>query len=188
MTSQFAQDERFGIGFLHHAAEGDPAWRAEFSRLGKLNGQPALNTRLIANLIKPFPGLKLRPSDQVLSWIGMNYLHREYDHSPLIIPEFSWYRQGSEGLVIDINAPRHIYIGLSGGIFAATVGLEQAWLHWQGPSQQSSWVLRRTSRANIALTPISDWTLTMGVIHDLKSEQLKDHLGFELSLRWAPGP
>ncbi len=185
-SANLSQDQRFGVGFLHHAAEGDPAWRADFIRFGRTDLSPSFNSRLIANLIKPFPWMKLRPSDNILSWVGINYLTRSHSR-PLIIPELSWYRQGAEGLIIDINAPRHFHVGLNAGLFTFKVGAEQEWLHWQNENTEDSWILRRLSRVSLAFTPTPNWMLTSGVLHDLKSENIRENIGIEISLRWIPG-
>ena len=87
----FAADQRVGLGFLHHPAEGDPAWRAEVSRSGLWSVKGALWGRVIVNLLKPYPWLKLRPSDSMSSWFGIHGIATSKKNIRWI-PEFAWIR------------------------------------------------------------------------------------------------
>lgn len=184
---KFSQDQRFGIGFLHHSPEGDPAWRVDFTRIGRATDRPATSTRVIANLLKPFPAVKLRPSDDIRSWVGLNYLSRR-TKPPVIIPEVAWHRLGSDGLLIDMIVPKHIYIGLVGELISFKFGATQDWINLQTEDKIEDWNLRRTSSMSIILSPSSKWMITTSVLHDLKAQRPTENVGAEISVRWTPGP
>jgi hypothetical protein len=184
--SETLRDERYGGGLMHHAAEGEPAWRFDMVRLGGFTHRPSTHTRIIGNLSKRYPWLKLRPSDELSSWIGLHVIHRTHQR-PLMIPELSWQRIGVDGLIINVVAPRHAYVGLKSRMITFTVGAEQEWQHWHNGAAVEQWTLQRTARLNLAWTLLTQWTITTSILHDLRSETLSERLGAELTLRWNPG-
>ena len=180
-----ARDQRLGIGFLHHSSEGDPAWRIDIARLGQFDAKPAAVTRLTANLLKPLPWLRLRPSDYARSWAGIYYVNR-FSKAPLIIPEISWYRLGADGLLIDLQAPKQFLIGLENESLSFKFGTTQEWLNLTSKGIDS-WILRRYASAIFSVNPTPKFTVTTSLHHDLKSTEFSDSIGAEISLRWNPG-
>lgn len=184
----YLSDHKLGLGLLHHAAEGDPAWRLDIIRGGPPNSRPSLRSRFIASLIKPFPWLRIRPSDNVVSWLGLNYLTRPSATS-LVIPELAWYRKGSEGFVIDLLAPKHFFMGVSGQMFGIHAGVEQDWSHWepQGTSNmEAQWTLQRLARLKMTVSAVTEWILSTSLLYSLDLPSSHKKWGGELAIQWNP--
>ena len=188
-TPAYFSDNKIGLGLLHHAAEGDPAWRLDVARGGPINATPSVRTRLIASLIKPFPWLRIRPSDNVYSWVGLNYVSRP-DERALLIPEFAWYREGYEGLVIDLVAPKHLFFGFRNAKLGFLIGMEQDWVNWRtnDSSEKSSWTIQRLARAKLILAPDSEYVFSGSLLHDMAFTNDVDNMGVEIALQWVPNP
>ena len=68
-----------------------------------------------------------------------------------------------------------------------TFGAEQEWLNWALNDNNDGWIVRKTARANLSLSPRPQWTLATGLLHDLNSNNPSESLGIEFSVRWIPG-
>lgn len=127
----FQAEQRLGFGLLHHAAEGEPAWRIELIRLGLWGHQPGIQGRYIFNLVKYLPMLRLRPSDMTYSWLGLNTIRLPKSGELLVIPELAWSRLGTDGLWIDLKLPQHINFGYRGRNLGLVGGVQQHYRLWQ---------------------------------------------------------
>lgn len=187
-SSRYLSDHKIGIGLLHHAAEGDPSWRIELTRQGPINKRPSVLTRAITSLIKPFPWLRIRASDNIQSWVGVNYVSRQMAKE-LFIPEFAWIREGQDGFLIDLIAPKHLFLGLRSSRFGMAVGLEQDWEHWSANHQSTekeTWDLRRRTKLKLAVYPSHQVELNTSISRDIAGQQDQQELGVEVALKWSP--
>jgi hypothetical protein len=198
----FRADQRFGFGLLHHAAEGEPAWRIDLSRIGTWNHKPAIHARTLFNLVKAAPALRLRPSDTTYSWVGINVLKLPASGKTLFIPELAWSRLGTDGLAIDIMIPQHIYLGYSGRVFGVMTGVQQFYRLWQltdgGGDDDGTF----ESRAKISLLytlsteSSGSYLLTSSLLQDMESKLInasnkatsikRQRRGAEISIQWIP--
>ena len=202
-STGFVSDQRYGIGMLHHAAEGDPAWRLDFSRIGTLRGKAATRSRLILNLVKPFPRLRLRPSDTTFSWIAINALSMP-GKKPLWIPEIAWSRKGSDGLIVDLLAPEHLYLGYRGDTAGVIAGVAQTLRNWRRSETPSAgdWEFERIAKLTLTFANNSDQVgeilVGLGALKNLDTTKtpsknastgiVNSTLGTELTLSWIPNP
>lgn len=200
-THGFGSEQKYGVGFLHHAAEGDPAWRLDVERLGHIRVQPAQHVRFIVNLVKQLPSLRLRPSDTTLSWTGLNVFWKPR-HKTLLVPELAWTRGGPDGLYVDLVLPKHAFLGFRGNVFEITAGLEQELRNLQDNHSDNSndWFIERLARLTFAAKYITvdHGDLRFGVsalkglsqlatIEAQQNERGVDYpLGVEFSLQWVP--
>lgn len=189
-TRRFAADQRVGLGFLHHPGEGDPAWRVDVSRSGLWSVQGALWARLIVNLLKPYPWLKLRPSDTVNSWIGVHGI--DTGHKKIrLIPEFAWISQDNRGLTIDLLAPQHLFLGYQGPIFGLVLGPEQSLRHWtthRSDGNDDFWIVQQQLRAKASLALSPSFIFCISGLRAISQAVTKPAVGAELSMRWIPNP
>jgi len=197
----FASEQKYGVGLLHHAAEGDPAWRLDVERVGAIQATPAHHTRFIVNLVKYLPSLRLRPSDTTFSWSGLNVFWKA-GHKALIIPEVGWTRRGPDGLYVDLIVPKHAFLGFRGSILEITAGVEQALRHIKPLAKETSdaWVIERQARLILGAKYVTadcgelifGFSTIKGLAHLAKLEghqtgSGKDYpLGFEVSMQWVP--
>ena len=203
----FQSDQRYGVGLLHHAAEGDPAWRFEINRTGALYESPGAWTRFIFNLAKRIPALKLRPSDQTLSWIGINAISANQQNT-LWIPEIAWSRTGPDGLTIDLLAPQRLFIGYRGPVLGVLAGAEQMLRNWS-PKESSAYSLPKKHikierqaklKALYSLRDPSDteFLISASIFKYLTDSDIDNSansvthstsaLGAEISVQWIPNP
>lgn len=198
---RYLVDQRTGVGLLHHAAEGDPAWRVEFYRLGTWTTKPVTRSRALFNLVKYFPAFRLRPSDTTFSWLGLNSLTLS-DGKTIFIPELAWTRDGPDGLSVDLNLPQHFFLGYKGPIFGMILGVEQQPRILQetiGRNTLDCYISRRARFKlilNIQTENSGVFSLGASVLEELESMRLTTDdkllvpnthsLGGELSLRWTP--
>lgn len=200
--SVFQAEQRLGFGLLHHAAEGEPAWRFELIRLGLWGHQPGIQGRYIFNLVKYFPTLRLRPSDLTYSWLGLNTIRLPKSGTVLVIPELVWSRLGTDGLWIDLQLPQQINFGYRGRNLGLVVGVQQHYRLWQltHRSMIDDGSLERLAKVTLMITiPTNDYG------HYLISSSIMETLdrfavdknnnsdgtryakrGAELSLKWVP--
>ena len=206
--AEFVSDQRLGVGLIHHPAEGDPAWRLDAARVGTANEIPAVTGKFSINLVKLFPWLKLRPSDNVTSWAGVHYAHLPDDQSPgplknksVWIPEFAWIRDSGDGLAVDIVAPRHMYLGIRGHFAAVMAGADQDIRRWAAsdaasrarlsPKENinhpvSSWRMERDWRLKFLVFPSDDLRISASIARDMDPDY--NRAGTELSIMWIPNP
>ncbi len=198
----FRADQRFGIGLLHHAAEGEPAWRIDLNRIGTWNHKPAIHARTLFNLVKAAPALRLRPSDTTYSWVGINVLKLPESGKTLFIPELAWSRLGNDGLAIDIMVPQHIYLGYRRRVFGVMTGVQQFYRLWQLTDGKGSDDGVFQSRAKISfLYTLStessgSYLLTSSLLQDMESKLIttsneatsikRQRRGAEISIQWIP--
>jgi hypothetical protein len=199
----FQSDQRYGVGLLHHAAEGDPAWRLELFRLGNWKHKPTPQFRSIFNLLKAIPGLKLRPSDSSYSWVGINVLKQPNSGKFIFIPELAWSKRGADGLTIDILIPKHLYLGYHGGHVGAFLGIQQSYRFWQLASepQTNDGIIEKKAKMSItydyATNEYGEFLLTTSFMALLDSIQPpntgmsasnpdQSPRGVEFSIQWTP--
>lgn len=197
----FGSDQKYGVGLLHHAAEGDPAWRAELERLGSIPSRPAHHSRFIVNLVKYIPSLRLRPSDTTFSWTGFNVFWKPH-HKTLLVPEVGWTRSGPDGLYVDLVLPKHALLGFRGNVFEITTGVEQELRQIQAVAVETSdgWFIERQARLTIGLKYLTaehgDVLFSFSALRGL-SELAKIEgqqaqtgvdqlLGLQLAVQWVP--
>lgn len=101
-TPDSFQQGRLGIGLLHHADEGAPAWKIGISYgagSAKINDQAQSSSRqnrygdlrLDLNLEKWIPSLRPQLTDRVFAWIGFKVVSSlDRDMGPLMLPELGW--------------------------------------------------------------------------------------------------
>ena len=202
VSGNFRSDPRYGIGLLHHAAEGDPAWRLDLTRIGPWNKQPSINARYLFNLVKTMPALRLRPSDTTYSWLGVNVLKLPVSGRTLLIPEIAWSRIGTDGLAIDILAPQHIYLGYRGRVFGVMAGVQQLYRLWQFNDRRTTDDGVFETRAKLSTffafaTEFSgSYLVTTSVLEEINSRPAntsnhpdlpnRHQRGLELSVQWIP--
>lgn len=198
----FRADQRIGVGLLHHAAEGEPAWRIDLSRIGTWNHKPGIHARTLFNLVKAAPALRLRPSDTTYSWVGINVLKLPASGKTLFIPELAWSRLGTDGLAIDIMIPQHIYLGYRGRVFGVMTGVQQYYRLWQLTDDRGGDDGAFESRAKISfLYTLStessgSYLLTSSLLQDMESKLITtsnetttikhQRRGAEISIQWIP--
>lgn len=194
-------EQRYGVGLLHHAAEGDPAWRLDVERLGPIHATPAHHSRFIVNLVKYLPSLRLRPSDTTFSWTGLHVFWKS-GQKTLVVPEVGWTRGGSDGLHVDLVLPKHAFIGFRGPLLEITAGLEQELRLIEAVTSDNSdgWHIERRARLTLG---VKYATLDHGDMHfgfstlkglshlaKIEGQQIDQGedlpLGFEVSLQWVP--
>jgi hypothetical protein len=186
----FVSDQKIGVGMLHHAAEGDPAWRAEVSRVGSFSSQPATWSRCLFNLAKTYPSLKLEAADELASWIGVNAVSDDRGKT-LWFPEFAWIRAAHDGTVIDFAAPGRFFIGLRGTVFGVFAGAEQQLLRWTDShksNQTTRWILRRESALKIQWFIRDEYTLTARIAREMNKTSNLDETSAGISMQWIPNP
>jgi hypothetical protein len=189
-TPHFSVDQHLGVGLIHHPGEGDPAWRLDVEHVGLWSVEGVSWTRFIVNLVKPYPWLKLSPSDTVSSWIGLHAI--KSGNKPVWwIPEFAWSRQDHNGVVIDLIAPKHIFFGYRGPVFGLLLGAEQSLLRWARADTNvggEEWSFERQFRAKLVASPLPSVVFSASLLRRI--DQLKDDpgLGVGLSAQWIPNP
>jgi hypothetical protein len=197
----FASEQKYGVGLLHHAAEGEPAWRLDLERVGAIQAKPAHHTRFIVNLVKFLPSLRLRPSDTTFSWTGLNVFWKA-GHKALVIPEVGWTRRGPDGLYVDLIVPKHAFIGFRGSILEITTGVEQELRHIKPVAKETSdsWFIERQARLTLGAKYVTadyselifGFSTIKGLAHlaKLEGQQTRSGqdypLGFEVSMQWVP--
>lgn len=196
---RYSDSQELALGLLHHPAEGEPAWRVEASRLGAFRNSPLLKIRTIGSLSKPFPGLKLRPSDSLFSWIGFSYFSGKNYRSQLI-PEIAWKRIGQDGLLIDFHVPKHFFLGFKFPKFGVTLGAEQDIkpLHLQpldptlntpiGQNELMKFRIERFMRLQGVLNPAETCIVNFSVIRSLQPGMESAPMGLEIAAQWVPNP
>jgi hypothetical protein len=198
----FQADQRFGLGLLHHAAEGEPAWRIDLNRIGTWNHKPAIHARTLFNLVKAAPALRLRPSDTTYSWVGINVLKLPESGKTLFIPELAWSRLGTDGLAIDIIVPQHIFLGYRGRVFGVMTGVQQFYRLWQltagGDIDDGAFESRAKISFLYTLSTESSgsYLLTSSLLQDMESKLItaskestsikRQRRGAEISIQWIP--
>lgn len=201
-TNVFKTDQRFGVGLLHHAAEGEPAWRLDITRIGNWAHKPGLHARSQFNLLKSIPGLRLRPSDTAYSWLGLSALKLPNSGKTIFIPELAWSRLGTDGLAIDILAPQHIYLGYRGKVLGFMTGVQQLYRLWQTSDRRSTNDGVFQTRAKISLlytheTEASgNYVLTSTLMEEIAFNMISTsessstdngrRRGAEISIQWIP--
>ena len=201
-TNVFKTDQRFGVGFLHHAAEGEPAWRLDMVRLGNWANKPGLHARCQFNLIKSVPTLRLRASDTAYSWLGLSALKLPNSAKTIFIPELSWSRLGTDGLAIDILAPQHIYLGYRGKSFGFMTGVQQIYRLWQPSDGRSDddGAFQTQSKVSLLYTfeteSSGSYVLTSTFLNEIASNMITTsentpnkygkRRGVEISIQWIP--
>lgn len=200
--SVFQAEQRLGIGLLHHAAEGEPAWRFELIRLGLWGHQPGTQGRYIFNLVKYFPMLRLRPSDSTYSWLGLNTIRLPKSGEVVVIPELAWSRLGTDGLWIDLQLPQQINFGYRGKNLGLVGGVQQHYRLWQ-PTHRSiidDGSLERLAKVTLLIAiPTNDYghylisssimeTLDRFAVDKNNKSDVSRYAkrGAELSLKWVP--
>lgn len=197
----FGSDQRYGMGLLHHAAEGDPAWRLDFERLGPITARPAHHSRLIINLVKYFTSLRLRPSDTTFSWTGLNVFGKP-GHKTLIVPELGWTRSGPDGLYVDLVLPKQAVLGYRGPVFAFTAGVRQDLRAIQANDVKAThqWVVERQAKltlgAKYATVDYGEMLFsfsTLKALSQLATIEKQESpaaqspaAGLEVSMQWVP--
>jgi hypothetical protein len=164
-------------------------------------------TRFIFNLAKRIPALKLRPSDQTLSWIGINAISGN-EQNTLWIPEIAWSRTGPDGLTVDLLAPQRLFIGYRGPVFGVLAGAEQMLRNWSPKDSSANWPSKKhikiERQAKLkALYSLRDPSDTEFLISASIFKHLTDSdrdssaasaahdtsaVGAEISLQWIPSP
>ena len=201
VDGKYLVDQRAGIGVLHHAAEGDPAWRIEVQRLGVWTTRPTVRSRAIFNLVKHFPSLRLRPSDTTFAWLGLNSLTLTNGQT-MFIPELAWTRDGPDGLSVDLNVPQHFFLGYKGPLFGLTIGIEQRLRLLQESIGRTVLdpILARQARLklifNLQTGNSGAFLIGASLLEELESMRISSDkktvipsnrsLGSELSLSWIP--
>jgi hypothetical protein len=184
----FVSDQKFGLGLLHHAAEGDPEWRLDVARVGSMASQPAVWGRALFNIGKSFPWLKLDHSDELTSWIGLNAVADDR-RKTLWFPEMAWIRVARDGTVIDLAAPGRFFLGLRGTVFGVFAGAEQQLLRWTNAhksAQSTRWLLRRESVLKIEWYLRDEYKLTMRLARELSQTSDTAATAAGVSLMWIP--
>lgn len=201
VAGRYLVDQSVGLGLLHHAAEGDPAWRVEFYRVGAWTTRPVTRSRALFNLVKYFPAFRLRPSDTTFSWLGLNSLTLS-NGKTIFIPELAWTRDGPDGLSVDLNLPQHFFLGYKGPTLGMLLGVEQHLRMLQetiGRNALDCFISRHARFKliiNIQTENAGTFSLGASLLQELESMSLssddkplipsKHSLGGELSLRWTP--
>ena len=181
-------NQKFGLGFLHHAAEGDPEWRLEMARVGSAASKPALWGRMLLNIGKAYPWLKLDHSDELTSWIGFNAVGDDR-RKTLWFPEFAWIRVARDGTVIDLAAPGRFFLGFRGTVFGVFAGAEQQLIRWTNAhksDQPTRWLLRRESILKIEWYLRDEYKLTARLARELGQTSDVAATAAGLSLMWIP--
>ena len=187
---RFTADQRVGLGLLHHSAEGDPAWRVDVSRSGLWAVQGTLWARAIVNLAKPYPWLKLRPSDSVYSWFGLHSISAVHKKTRWI-PEFAWIRKDNSGLLLDFVAPEHLFLGYQGPVFGLVLGPEQNLHHWTttGTTEKNdSWTIHQQLRAKASFRPFPSLICSASALREISQTLDIPATGAEVSIQWIPNP
>jgi len=189
-SPRYQADQRIGLGLLHHAAEGDPAWRLDVIRGGTWTSTPSFWARAIVNLAKPYAWLKPRPSDTVFSWLGINTVHKNGARA-LMIPEFAWTREGADGIAVDLVAPKHFLIGIRGSRFGLMAGAEQSLISYStttGEEQSGDWLIQRTARVTLLANLSDEFLASISALKSMSTGSDRAATGAEVSLRWNPNP
>ena len=186
----FAVEQHLGVGLIHHPGEGDPAWRLDVDHVGLWSVEGASWTRFIVNLVKPYPWLKLSPSDTMSSWIGLHAI--KSGNKPIRwIPEFAWSRQDHNGVVIDLIAPKHIFFGYRGPVFGLLLGAEQSLLRWTGADRNfrdGKWTIERQFRVKLVASPSPSVVFCASLLQKIDLPDDDPGLGVGLSAQWIPNP
>ena len=184
----YTSDERVGLGLLHHAAEGEPAFRVEISRIGRAQNEAYTWSRALVNTGKFIPWLRLDSGDDLTSWIGANYLSK-WESAGLWIPEFAWQRSARDGTVIDLVAPRHLILGLRGSVFGVLAGARQSLIRWSDQTANArgrAWILRRESLLRCEWYVTSEFILNAELTRDLEKNPDTHASGMGIALQWIP--
>ena len=187
---RFLADQRIGLGFLHHAAEGDPAWRVDVSRSGLWSVRGDLWARFIVNLVKPYPWFKLRASDAVSSWVGIHGIANGKKNIRWI-PEFAWIRQDNNGLILDLLAPQHVFFGFRGPILGLLIGPEQTLHRWTARAHGENydeWAVQQQFRAKVSVAVSPSFVFYTSALREISQSAKNPALGAEVSLQWIPNP
>jgi hypothetical protein len=184
----YKSDDRVGLGLLHHAAEGEPEFRAEISRVGRTRYTAYTWSRALMNTGKFLPWLRLDSSDDLRSWLGLNYLSK-WESSGLLIPEFAWQRNARDGTVIDLIAPRHLIIGLKGSVFGVFAGARQNLIRWSDQpvsAKGRAWILQRESLLKCDWYITDEFILNAELTRDLEKSSDTHASGMGIALQWIP--
>jgi hypothetical protein len=184
----FVSDQKYGLGLLHHADEGDPAWRIEAIRVGSAASTPGLWGRVILNLGKAYPWLKLDHTDDLTAWIGINAVGDDR-RKALWFPEFAWIRVARDGTVIDLAAPGRFFLGLRGSVFGILAGAEQQLIRWTDSHKNpamTTWFLRRESVLKMEWYLRDEFKLTLRLARELNQTSAVAATSAGVFLMWVP--